>query len=175
VHVEGSLRAATDLVVYRSGTLDDECGGLDIASMNSNDQSQPTPRQLLDAIVSVQETVAENARLQDIMAGAIGRIELRLGTAESNIGTLTSNVSVLMSNVSVLISDVSVLKSDVAVLKSDVAVLKSDVREIKGDIIRLERRVIRIDDRISVIENLNVGPTLADHERRISRLEGFAS
>ena len=168
MHVEGSLRAATDLVVYRSGTLDDECGGLDIASMNSNDQSQPTPRQLLDAIVSVQETVAENARLQDIMAGAIGRIELRLGTAESNIGTLTSNVSVLMSNVSVLISDVSVLKSDVAVLKSD-------VREIKGDIIRLERRVIRIDDRISVIENLNVGPTLADHERRISRLEGFAS
>jgi hypothetical protein len=106
-----------------------------MTGMTIEDQGQPTPREILDAVLHTQ----------DVMASAIGRIELDLGA----------------------------VKSDVATLKSDVAVMKSDVAIIKGDIYRLERRVIRIDDRLGVIENTNVGPMLADHERRIARLEGF--
>lgn len=36
----------------------------------------------------------------------------------------------------------------------------------------LERRLIRVDDRLSAIENQNFAGKLADHEWRISRLEG---
>lgn len=90
---------------------------------------------------------------QDGMAAAIGRLELELGGVKGDVGTL---------------------KGDVATLKGDVSILKSDVTEIKSGLYRLERRVIRIDDRLSVIENLNPGPVLADHERRITRLEGLA-
>jgi|HubBroStandDraft_1064217.scaffolds.fasta_scaffold530023_2 outer membrane murein-binding lipoprotein Lpp len=104
---------------------------------------QPSSREILDAVV----------HLQDVMAGAIGRIELDLGTVKADVGTL---------------------KSDVAVLKSDVAVLKSDVAVIKTDVVRLERRVIRIDDRLAVIEGAAPIAMLADHERRITRLEGLS-
>jgi len=106
-----------------------------MTGMTIDDRGQPTPREILDAVLHTQ----------DVMASAIGRIEL----------------------------DIASLKSDVAVLKTDVAVLKSDVATIKADIYRLERRVIRIDDRLGVIENFNLGRTLADHEHRIARLEGF--
>ena len=89
--------------------------------MTIDNPGQPTPREILDAVLQTQ----------DVMASAIGRIELDLGS------------------------------------------VKSDVAIIKADISRLERRVIRIDDRLAVIENINPGPMLADHERRIARLEGF--
>ena len=82
---------------------------------------------------------------QDVLAIAVGRIERRLGTVEGDVGTL----------------------------KTDVGTLKSDVREIKRDLYRVEKRVIRIDDRVANIENINIGPLFADHERRISRLEGL--
>jgi predicted nucleic acid-binding protein len=113
-----------------------------MSGMTIEDQGQPTPREILDAVLQTQ----------DVMASAIGRIEIDLGSVKSDVATL---------------------KGDVSVLKSDVSVLKSDVAIIKGDIYRLERRIIRIDDRLGVIENINVGPMLADHERRIARLEGF--
>jgi len=113
-----------------------------MTGMTIDDRGQPTPREILDAVL----------HSQDVMASAIGRIELDLASVKF---------------------DVAVLKSDVAVLKSDVSALKSDVAVIKADIYRLERRVIRIDDRLGVIENFNLGPMLADHERRIARLESF--
>ena len=106
-----------------------------MSGMTIEDQGQPSPREILDAVLQTQ----------DVMASAIGRIEIDLGS----------------------------VKSDVTTLKGDVSILKSDVAIIKGDIHRLERRIIRIDDRLGVIENINVGPMLADHERRIARLEGF--
>ena len=91
-------------------------------------------------------------RSQDVLASTIGRMQI---------------------DITSLKSDVAVLKTDVSILKTDVAILKTDVVELKGQMDRLERRVIRIDDRLSVIENLNPGPVLADHERRITRLEGL--
>ena len=103
--------------------------------MATGNGDQPTAREILDAVLHTQ----------DIMAGAIGRIEVDLGSVKSDVGTL----------------------------KGDVAVLKSDVAVIKSDIYRLERRVIRIDDRLAAVENVNPGPVLADHERRIARLEGL--
>jgi archaellum component FlaC len=120
-----------------------------MTGMTIEDQGQPTPREILDAVLHTQ----------DVMASALGRIELDLSAVKSDVATLKT--------------DVAVLKTDVSVLKSDVSVLKSDVAIIKGDVYRLERRIIRIDDRLGVIENINVGPMLADHERRIARLEGF--
>jgi len=120
-----------------------------MTGMTIDDRGQPTPREILDAVL----------HSQDVMASAIGRIELDLASVKSDVAVLKS--------------DVAVLKSDVAVLKSDVSALKSDVAVIKADIYRLERRVIRIDDRLGVIENFNLGPMLADHERRIARLESF--
>jgi hypothetical protein len=117
--------------------------------MTIENPGQPTPREILDAVLLTQE----------FMASAIGRIEIDLGCVKADVAVLKA--------------DVAVLKADVAVLKTDVAVLKTDVKILKGDLYRLERRVIRIDDRLSVIENINAGPMLADHERRIARLEGF--
>jgi hypothetical protein len=38
---------------------------------------------------------------------------------------------------------------------------------------RLERRIVRIDDRLSSVEDLRLRSVLNDHERRITRLEGF--
>ena len=102
-----------------------------------------TPQE--EAQPTAREILDAIFRSQDLLATTIGRMQL----------------------------DITSLKSDVAVLKSDVAILKTDVVEIKGQIDRLERRVIRLDDRLSVIENLNPGPVLADHERRITRLEGL--
>jgi len=37
----------------------------------------------------------------------------------------------------------------------------------------LERRLVRVDDRLSAIEKQNYAATLADHEVRITRLEGL--
>jgi polyhydroxyalkanoate synthesis regulator phasin len=91
-------------------------------------------------------------RSQDVLASSLGRLEAEFREMRS---------------------DVAILKSDVAILKSDVATLKSDVAVIRAHVDRLERRVIRVDDRLSAIETLNPGPMLADHERRIARLEGF--
>ena len=106
-------------------------------SMTAEDRIGPTPRQILDAVL----------HSQDVIAAAIGRLELEMGTVKADVGTL----------------------------KGDVAVLKTDVATIKSDIHSLERRVIRIDDRLTVIENLNPASVLGDHERRISRLEGVES
>jgi hypothetical protein len=37
----------------------------------------------------------------------------------------------------------------------------------------LERRFVRVDDRLAAIENQQYSAKLADHEGRITRLEGF--
>jgi hypothetical protein len=94
---------------------------------------QPTGREILESVL----------RTQDVLAGAIGRLELRMDT------------------------EFGVLKADVGTLKADVGVLKVDFQ-------RFERRLIRLDDRLAVIEDARPVAALADHERRISRLEGFA-
>jgi hypothetical protein len=100
---------------------------------------QPTNRELFEVVQHIRESL-------DVVAVAVGRIEL----------------------------DVRTLKADVAELKADVAVLKADVAGLKSDFARLERRVIRIDDRLAVIENAQPIAMLFDHERRISRLEGIS-
>ena len=136
--------------LQRALPLDAEPVAREFAGMNTNAANQPSPQDILDAVVNSQE----------VLARGIGRIEIGLAGVKSDV--------------EVLKADVGTLKTDVGTLKADVGTLKSDVRTLKSDMYRVERRVIRIDDRLSVIENLNPGPVLADHERRITRLEGLA-
>ena len=106
------------------------------------ENDQPTAREILDAVL----------HSQDVLAGAIRRVE---------------------DDVAALKIDVAALKIDVAALKIDVAALKTDVKTLGESVFRLERRVIRIDDRLSAVEDVRLRSVLDDHERRIARLEGF--
>ena len=106
------------------------------------ESDQPTAREILDAVL----------HSQDLLAGAIRRVE---------------------DDVAVLKADVAELKADVAMLKAEMALVKADVKSLGESLYRLERRVIRIDDRLSGIEDLRLRSALDDHERRIARLEGF--
>lgn len=105
----------------------------------------------------------------------------------------------LDADVQILQEDVAVLKTDVAVLKTDVAELKTDVRDLRRHMGVLHEEVldrirgIREDDslrremRAGFAElrqmfldytipgdaaDRQFGVTLADHEKRISTLEG---
>jgi len=120
---------------------------MQVMTMDGHDQ--PSAREILDAVL----------RSQDVLAGAIRRVE--------------DDVAVLKADVVMLKADVAELKADVAILKAEMALVKADVRSLGKSVYRLEQRVIRLDDRLSSVEDLRLRSALDDHERRIARLEGF--
>ena len=57
-------------------------------SMTAEDRIGPTPRQILDAVL----------HSQDVIAAAIGRLELEMGTVKADVGTLKGDVAVLKTD-----------------------------------------------------------------------------
>lgn len=125
--------------------------------------------------------------------------EERFDRIDKQFDGLDADVQILQEDVAVLKTDVAVLKTDVAVLKTDVAELKTDVRDLRRHMGVLHEEVldrirgIREDDslrremRAGFAElrqmfldhtipgdaaDRQFGVTLADHEKRISTLEG---